>query len=126
MMYRILTFAAALVGTLVLATSASAQADLDCDDFGSQAEAQAELDSDPSDPHRLDADDDGQACEAFDYPAASGSGDESTSADVAVPERADLGGGGAAGSINPLRASAAAAGMLLSFGGAVYVIRRGR
>lgn len=41
--------------------------DLDCKDFASQAEAQQELANDPSDPHNLDADDDGQACEAFDY-----------------------------------------------------------
>ncbi|MFC4005103.1 excalibur calcium-binding domain-containing protein [Prauserella oleivorans] len=39
------------------------QQDLDCADFGSQAEAQATLDADPSDPHRLDADNDGIACE---------------------------------------------------------------
>jgi hypothetical protein len=38
--------------------------DLDCDDFSSQGEAQATLEDDPSDPHGLDADGDGQACEA--------------------------------------------------------------
>jgi Excalibur calcium-binding domain len=37
--------------------------DLDCDDFSSQAEAQATLEVDPSDPHGLDGDDDGKACE---------------------------------------------------------------
>jgi micrococcal nuclease len=37
--------------------------DLDCADFDSEGEAQAVLEDDPSDPHRLDADDDGQACE---------------------------------------------------------------
>lgn len=41
--------------------------DRDCPDFSSQAEAQAAFDADPSDPERLDADDDGQACEEFDY-----------------------------------------------------------
>lgn len=40
---------------------------LDCDDYGSQAEAQAALDADPSDPNVLDEDDDGEACETFDY-----------------------------------------------------------
>ena len=37
--------------------------DLDCRDFASEAEAQAALLEDPSDPHNLDADDDGLACE---------------------------------------------------------------
>ena len=36
---------------------------VDCRDFASEAEAQAALLEDPSDPHNLDADDDGQACE---------------------------------------------------------------
>jgi hypothetical protein len=47
----------------------------DCADFDSQAEAQAELDRDPSDPSNLDADDDGQACEEFDYAVGAGSSD---------------------------------------------------
>jgi hypothetical protein len=42
-------------------------ADLDCGDFTSQAAAQAHYDSDTSDPDGLDADDDGTACENFDY-----------------------------------------------------------
>lgn len=42
----------------------AAQADLNCDDFATQAAAQAELRSDPSDPYDLDGnDDDGIACE---------------------------------------------------------------
>ena len=36
---------------------------LDCVDFGSQSQAQASLDADPSDPHYLDGDGDGDACE---------------------------------------------------------------
>ena len=36
---------------------------LDCDDFATQAEAQAEYDKDTTDPHNLDPDNDGQACE---------------------------------------------------------------
>ncbi len=35
----------------------------DCDDFSTQAEAQAVLAADPSDPHGLDEDGDGSACE---------------------------------------------------------------
>ncbi|WP_447974296.1 excalibur calcium-binding domain-containing protein [Nitrospira sp. Kam-Ns4a] len=38
--------------------------DLDCQDFPSQAAAQAELRKDPSDPHRLDRDRNGIACES--------------------------------------------------------------
>ncbi|QFU85410.1 excalibur calcium-binding domain-containing protein [Amycolatopsis sp. YIM 10] len=38
--------------------------DKDCADFATQAEAQAELAKDASDPHGLDADDDGSACES--------------------------------------------------------------
>lgn len=40
-------------------------ADLDCADFANQADAQFRLESDPSDPFRLDADDDGIACESL-------------------------------------------------------------
>ncbi len=45
--------------------------DRDCPDFSSQAAAQAQLERDPTDPHRLDADEDGQACEDFDYAGGS-------------------------------------------------------
>ncbi|AXB45929.1 excalibur calcium-binding domain-containing protein [Amycolatopsis albispora] len=38
--------------------------DKDCADFPTQAAAQAELAKDPSDPHGLDADKDGYACES--------------------------------------------------------------
>jgi hypothetical protein len=39
----------------------------DCASFGSQESAQAQLERDPSDPSNLDADDDEEACEEFDY-----------------------------------------------------------
>ncbi|PXY38111.1 hypothetical protein BA062_02685 [Prauserella flavalba] len=45
--------------------------DKDCDDYASQAEAQGVLSQDPRDPHNLDADNDGQACERFFAPAPS-------------------------------------------------------
>ncbi|MHA6792034.1 excalibur calcium-binding domain-containing protein [Pseudonocardia bannensis] len=45
-------------------TSAQENRDRDCPDFASQADAQAALEADPSDPERLDADDDGIACES--------------------------------------------------------------
>jgi hypothetical protein len=53
---------------VLTAAGASAQTgDRDCRDFGSQADAQAALNADPSDPNRLDADADGEACEEFSY-----------------------------------------------------------
>ena len=55
------------LGVLVLfiaaGSTAPALADLDCADFGSRAEAQAHLAENPDDPDRLDADNDGKACE---------------------------------------------------------------
>jgi micrococcal nuclease len=39
--------------------------DLNCSDFATQPEAQAALNSDPSDPNNLDADNDGVACESL-------------------------------------------------------------
>ncbi len=39
--------------------------DYDCDHFDTQDQAQRVLDRDPSDPHRLDGDDDGVACESL-------------------------------------------------------------
>ncbi|WP_431925608.1 excalibur calcium-binding domain-containing protein [Amycolatopsis tucumanensis] len=47
----------------VTAPPETTTADLDCADFATQAQAQAVLDADRSDPHRLDADHDGIACE---------------------------------------------------------------
>ena len=47
-----------------LGQGASAQTDLNCDDFSYQDEAQAVLEADPSDPNDLDlSDKDGRACE---------------------------------------------------------------
>lgn len=47
--------------------------DKDCADFPSQAAAQAELKKNPRDPHKLDADRDGYACEShFGEPSKSG------------------------------------------------------
>lgn len=53
----------ALTACLPLSGVSYAQGDLDCPDFATQAQAQAVFDQDPSDPHRLDADNDGIACE---------------------------------------------------------------
>ncbi len=49
-------------------TPAYAQEDqYDCASFGSQESAQAELERNPDDPSNLDPDNDGQACEDYDY-----------------------------------------------------------
>jgi hypothetical protein len=69
-----------LITALVLALSAApaalAQADKDCADFSSQAEAQAYFEANGGSPtnnvDNLDADHDGQACEAFDYGGGGG------------------------------------------------------
>ena len=39
--------------------------DCNCSDFETQEEAQEVLDADPSDPHQLDRDEDGVACESL-------------------------------------------------------------
>ncbi|MBE9182419.1 thermonuclease family protein [Oculatella sp. LEGE 06141] len=46
-------------------SSTSQSGDLDCSDFSTQAEAQAVLNGDRSDPHRLDGDGNGRACESL-------------------------------------------------------------
>ena len=68
---------AALVLALSAAPAALAQdADKDCADFASQAEAQAYFEANGGSPtnnvDNLDADHDGQACEAFDYGGGGG------------------------------------------------------
>jgi hypothetical protein len=58
------TISAALLFTF--AAGASAQRDMDCSDFRTQREAQVFFESQgPGDPHRLDRDNDGIACEAL-------------------------------------------------------------
>src|SRR5919205_1458912 len=58
-------------------TPALARDDLyDCQSFGSQESAQAELERNPSDPYNLDTDNDGKACEDYNYTVG---GDGSTS-----------------------------------------------
>jgi hypothetical protein len=60
-----------------LAGTALAAPDRDCADFASQAEAQAAFDAVPGDPERLDANNNGIACESYTY-AGSGGGQVST------------------------------------------------
>ncbi|EID54787.1 excalibur calcium-binding domain-containing protein [Saccharomonospora xinjiangensis] len=65
MLIRNASLALVVAAGVTLSTGVANAQDLDCAHFSSQAEAQAEFDRDPSDPHRLDADDDGIACETL-------------------------------------------------------------
>jgi hypothetical protein len=59
------------IAAFAVGSSASAQTDpVNCGSFDSQAEAQAVLDADPLDEHGLDPEDNGIACEDYDYAAA--------------------------------------------------------
>lgn len=72
-------FAAA--ACLFLPTTAVAAADVDCANFATQEQAQAVFDADPSDPNRLDGDNDNIACEAL----PSGAGGGNTAAPTPAP-----------------------------------------
>src|SRR5215207_2168976 len=71
-----LPFVALLVVPMLFVCERSVWAqddDLNCADFSSQAAAQREYEKDPqNDPNNLDADDDGQACDDFDYSGGQG------------------------------------------------------
>jgi hypothetical protein len=56
--------------------SGGGNGDLDCADFANREQAQAVFDRDPSDPNRLDADNDGVACETYPYGDGSGAADD--------------------------------------------------
>jgi hypothetical protein len=63
------------------AIPAQAQADqYDCASFGSQQSAQAELERNPDDPSNLDPDNDGLACEDYDYGVSGASATSSPTA----------------------------------------------
>ena len=69
-------FAALLVLPLLLVFVSMARAaqenNLNCADFPSQAAAQRELDQNPKDSNNLDANNNGKACEEFDYSSSGG------------------------------------------------------
>ena len=100
--------------------------DLDCSDFATQAQAQAEYNRDPSDPHRLDADNDGTACEtlAGGVPEdAATNGDQDTGA--APKGGVETGAGGTAEDDSSLLVPVSlAGGVVLAAGGVVLVRRR--
>lgn len=60
----VLRVAIAMVAFIGLAQGSTAQDLYNCGDFATQEEAQRVLNADPSDPHRLDGDNDGWACES--------------------------------------------------------------
>lgn len=94
--------------SLTFTAPALAQQDYNCSDFATQEEAQAEYEKDKSDPHGLDGDNDGVACESLPSsggtgdggqpPADDGQGDQSTDTDGQVEQvpqgGVETGGGG--------------------------------
>ena len=60
--------------------------ELDCADFATQEEAQAEYDQDTSDPYRLDADNDGKACETYPYDGDGGESSADPNPEDTTPE----------------------------------------
>ena len=113
-----MTLLVAVALALVAAPSAGAQdTPVDCADFANQAAAQAALRADPTDPAENDADDDGIACELYDYAdattdlvpvaAAVGGSDGATAAATATATTGGTGGTSAMPSagIGPLDAA---------------------
>lgn len=103
--------------------------DRDCGDFATQAAAQAVYDQDPSDPNRLDTDDDGVACESLPGGATGsaepGEGSEDEDTGAAPSGGVEAGAGGTAGDDSfPLVPVSLAGGVLLAAGG-VVLVRRG-
>ena len=78
-----------VAGTLPLTGAANAQPDRDCPDFASQAEAQEALDGSVGDPERLDANDDGVACESSFRDAAAKSTQTTEPAPTSAPAEED-------------------------------------
>ncbi|MHC3469914.1 excalibur calcium-binding domain-containing protein [Streptomyces sp. 7R007] len=72
-----------LVATGPAAVAAHAQTDVDCSDFTFQEDAQAVYNRDPSDPNRLDEDNDGVACEWLPHRVSA----TSTAAATTVPQQ---------------------------------------
>ena len=97
--------------------------DLDCSDFATQAEAQAVYNQDPSDPHGLDGDNDGIACEALPGGTPGSAGDQDTG--TAPSGGVETGAGGTAGdSLELLLPLSVAGGAVFAAGGVVLVRRR--
>ena len=116
------TTAAGVLVTAVLTFgitgTANAATDRDCPDFASQAAAQAAFDAVSGDPERLDADDDGIACEDQAY--ASTGGTQVTARPAGAVAAGD-GSAGEDGSALPFVLGGAA---LAAAGGAAVAARR--
>jgi LPXTG-motif cell wall-anchored protein len=72
-----------MLGVALLPSAVTAQDKLDCKDFKSRAEAQAKLKGQPGDPNKLDANNDGRACENFPYATSGSSSGSSSSGQLA-------------------------------------------
>lgn len=66
-LFVVLAVAAFGAGLLTVAPAAAQSDPLDCEDYASQADAQAAYREDPTDPADNDGDDDGIACELFEF-----------------------------------------------------------
>jgi hypothetical protein len=130
--YRTLLFVLAMAVVAALALPAIASAgvssnEFNCEDFSSQDDAQAVYDEDTSDPNRLDDDDDGEACEDFDYSGFEEVEFTDASVDEYPREGIASGGGSTASggpSPLPLLLSAGAFGLLAAGSGAFALRRR--
>ena len=127
------TLMVALTASFALPVTASAGGsfDRDCEDFSSQAEAQDALDSGLGDRERLDGDDDGTACQTFDYGESDETFEEIGFADDAsvdeYPREGIASGGGstASGGLSPLPlVLSAGAFALLAVGSGGFALRR--
>jgi hypothetical protein len=110
--------------TFGVAGTASAATDLDCSDFATQAEAQAEFNRVPGDPHRLDADSDGIACETLAGGTAGAAEDGTSFSQVSTrPAGAVAAGDGSADDSSALPYVLGGA-ALTAAGGAAFAARR--
>ena len=113
--------------TLGTAGTANAATDRDCPDFASQAAAQAAFDAVPGDPERLDANDNGIACENEDYAATPATGSAATSGSSQVttrPAGAVAAGDGSASEDSSVLPFVLGGAALAAAGGAAVAARR--
>jgi len=132
MLRRTTAVAVLAVGAMAPLSGSAFAADRDCSDFDTQQEAQAVHDQDTSDPHRLDDDGDGVACESL-PPGSGGSGEdetddsESTGQVSHVPSGgADTGGGSTADGAGDTALLAGGGAVLAALGLGGWTVARGR
>ena len=111
----------ALTAGLALSLPGTASAaDVDCAAFPSRAAAQAALEADRTDPDDLDTDEDGKACETYDYSARG-----STTQVVTVPAGAVAAGDGSAADDGPGLLPVVLGGLAVAAAGGAVLARRG-